>query len=629
MKRFWLMLTLVVVCLSAIPGQALAHNATPTISSAAVRAAAAPTIVPTTVTLANSFRVSLLSVTYNADGTSIWRYHVAETSATNLTTWALQVPSCATVTASTPSGTAPDSSAGFSGIKWTTAAAFQQGEFSVTLNGPVTIGSASVAVTAAATTNGQIAGPVCAGTPVTVTLSNGYRISLRSITFNADGTSVWNYFVEELASAQDLSNWVLDLKDCTVVTAAPEPWELVKPDPNAKLFGVKWQTGAGFQQGEFTVTLRGPLGFGLVQVAAKGPDVVLGQIAGPLCAAKDVEKPPVIVIKDNDIEREIERVDADIFVNISITIVNTGGASRGTFLVLNLADLRELFDLADVGFLTGAGFVAERNDDRVVIGLGQNNKINHGGKVKLKIKFKVRTQITVDITLNARFTLIYGGTGGTKEVALPPVVVVVPVLVLPGTTPIGSTPVIAPTGSITPTGSVTPTTVIVIQRLPIDRIDGRFARLWRARGGLVIFGLPLTGAIVLPSGVVMQYFERARLEYHPELAGTPYEILLGRLVVELGFTTPPVAAPTTAAELRWFFPETGHLVARDFRSYWQARGGLLLFGYPIGEAAVEDGRVVQYFERARLELHPELASTPYAVQIGHLGVQVLEREGGG
>jgi hypothetical protein len=92
------------------------------------------------------------------------------------------------------------------------------------------------------------------------------------------------------------------------------------------------------EAGEFTVTLRGPLGFGLVQVAAKGPDVVLGEIAGPLCAAKDVEKPPVIVIKDGDIEQEIERAGAVVFVNISITIINTGGKAHGVFLVLSRAE---------------------------------------------------------------------------------------------------------------------------------------------------------------------------------------------------------------------------------------------------------------------------------------------------
>ncbi len=38
-------------------------------------------------------------------------------------------------------------------------------------------------------------------------------------------------------------------------------------------------------------------------------------------------------------------------------------------------------------------------------------------------------------------------------------------------------------------------------------------------------------------------------------------------------------------------------------------------------------RLVQYFERARFELHPELAGTPYEVQLGHLGVAALEAEG--
>ena len=28
----------------------------------------------------------------------------------------------------------------------------------------------------------------------------------------------------------------------------------------------------------------------------------------------------------------------------------------------------------------------------------------------------------------------------------------------------------------------------------------------------------------------MQYFERARMEYHPEYAGTEYAVLLGRLI---------------------------------------------------------------------------------------------------
>jgi hypothetical protein len=76
------------------------------------------------------------------------------------------------------------------------------------------------------------------------------------------------------------------------------------------------------------------------------------------------------------------------------------------------------------------------------------------------------------------------------------------------------------------------------------------------------------------------------------------------------------------------FPATKHLIGKEFRSYWRSRGGLAIFGLPIGEARVEDGRLVQYFERARFELHPELATTPYEIQLGQLGVLALQARGG-
>src|SRR5215213_8535835 len=72
-----------------------------------------------------------------------------------------------------------------------------------------------------------------------------------------------------------------------------------------------------------------------------------------------VKRPAVIVIRDSDVEQEIERINGILFVNIKITIVNTGGRSDGTFLVLNLADFAD-FDLDDIGFIEGLGFVKER-----------------------------------------------------------------------------------------------------------------------------------------------------------------------------------------------------------------------------------------------------------------------------
>ncbi len=68
-----------------------------------------------------------------------------------------------------------------------------------------------------------------------------------------------------------------------------------------------------------------------------------------------------------------------------------------------------------------------------------------------------------------------------------------------------------------------------------------------------------------------------------------------------------------------YFDQTGHHLQDDFLQAWQANGGLRTFGYPISERMQEDDREVQYFERARFELHPEHAGTQYIVQATLLG----------
>lgn len=56
-----------------------------------------------------------------------------------------------------------------------------------------------------------------------------------------------------------------------------------------------------------------------------------------------------------------------------------------------------------------------------------------------------------------------------------------------------------------------------------------------------------------------------------------------------------------------FFPETGHRLCFGMRDFWNARGGLAIFGFPISEEFSDSatGFTVQYFERQRLEWHPE------------------------
>ena len=111
-----------------------------------------------------------------------------------------------------------------------------------------------------------------------------YEVAFLGFTDNPDGTSAWAYSVEELACAQDLSNWMLELPDCAIVQdASPSPWEIVHPDPNFHFNGIKWQTGAGFQSGEFSVILSGELTTGMVKYGVKGPDVFIGLVEGPVC----------------------------------------------------------------------------------------------------------------------------------------------------------------------------------------------------------------------------------------------------------------------------------------------------------------------------------------------------------
>jgi spore germination protein len=65
-------------------------------------------------------------------------------------------------------------------------------------------------------------------------------------------------------------------------------------------------------------------------------------------------------------------------------------------------------------------------------------------------------------------------------------------------------------------------------------LSGGFLTYWRAHGGLPIFGYPISEEIheVSPTDAnpyTVQYFERARFEWHPEYRGTPAEFQLGLL----------------------------------------------------------------------------------------------------
>jgi hypothetical protein len=135
-----------------------------------------------------------------------------------------------------------------------------------------------------------------------------------------------------------------------------------------------------------------------------------------------------------------------------------------------------------------------------------------------------------------------------------------------------------------------------------------FLRFFETRGELEIFGYPLSRAFDDPvRGVKVQYFQRARLELHP-YNSEPYKVLQGLLVDELGYQFPrarPEQIPPYNSNLHHYFPETGHVVSYAFLDYFREMGGLDVFGYPRSEFMYEGGRIVQYFQRARVEWRPD------------------------
>ncbi|HMP41909.1 MAG TPA: hypothetical protein PKA05_16130, partial [Roseiflexaceae bacterium] len=178
-------------------------------------------------------------------------------------------------------------------------------------------------------------------------------------------------------------------------------------------------------------------------------------------------------------------------------------------------------------------------------------------------------------------------------------------------------------------------------------ISGRIREFWEQNGGLPVFGFPIGPQQVQTiegKSLEVQQFERNRLELHPENA-RPFDVLLGRLgadrLAQQGRDWQTVFPESDAQAGCRFFSETGHNVCGNILTAWRASGleidgrpgkteseSLALFGLPLSDIVTEtlsDGKQyqVQWFERARFELHPE-NQPPYNVLLGLLGNEVRD-----
>ncbi|MBN9386940.1 MAG: PD40 domain-containing protein [Chloroflexi bacterium] len=187
--------------------------------------------------------------------------------------------------------------------------------------------------------------------------------------------------------------------------------------------------------------------------------------------------------------------------------------------------------------------------------------------------------------------------------------------------------------------------------------------MWRRGGAELIFGLPLTDAFLqedVGSGrhdfvndpvktPMYQYFEKGRMEYHKERRALPeystlqgidrylFLIDFGNVGLELAAVRGYNFAPATqlganSATYQWF-TQTSHSLQEPFLSFWQQHLGNYIFGSPISEPFEETNpetgqrRLVQYFEKGRLEYRPEFANTNAAVEVGNVGAELIKAKG--
>ncbi len=86
----------------------------------------------------------------------------------------------------------------------------------------------------------------------------------------------------------------------------------------------------------------------------------------------------------------------------------------------------------------------------------------------------------------------------------------------------------------------------------------------------------------------------------------------------------PHSGPAYAQTEGRLYKETGKTLAAQFLPFYDKSGGLAVLGYPVTEARPENGYLVQWTERQRLEYHPEHRGTPYEVLLGLLGHELTD-----
>ena len=194
-------------------------------------------------------------------------------------------------------------------------------------------------------------------------------------------------------------------------------------------------------------------------------------------------------------------------------------------------------------------------------------------------------------------------------------------------------PVMAPAAA--PVDWAPPTTVYVAETG--QAVDGLFLDIWRAWGGALSWGNPITPELE-ENGRIVQYYGFGRFEWAPddpngevvqfgELGKEMRPFMVRRTaaaesdavasVVEASRAWIPLdRAPQADSEVFRFVPETGHTLRDEMLAFWVQTGEAAYLGNPISEPYAANGLTYQVFERGTVVQEP--GGWPYVLPVGEL-----------
>ena len=155
-------------------------------------------------------------------------------------------------------------------------------------------------------------------------------------------------------------------------------------------------------------------------------------------------------------------------------------------------------------------------------------------------------------------------------------------------------------------------------------VKGDFLKFYNSNpNAMFLYGYPITEEFTNKDGKTVQYFQRARFEYRADLP-EGQRVQLTQLGRETYLSTGPLNVSNTFACRT--YSETGYPVCFAFLEFLDQYGGPAQFGYPISGFEYHENKIVQYFEKARLEWQPWKAEGQRVV-VSDLGRMYFDKLG--